>query len=364
MIRVVHVVHSFGTGGLEKGIATLVDRATPGFAHAVLCLTRSGGSAKLLPPGTRLIELDKRPGHSFRFVVRLARTLRAERPDVVHTRNWGGVDGILAARWARLSRVVHGEHGWTMDDPHGASRKRILARRHTSRWVRSYTCVSKDIERWLTERVRVRAPVRQIYNGVDTARFRPGASRGPIRRELEVAPGAFVTTICSRLDPIKDHPTLFRAIHELRRRRPDAQLWVVGDGPERTALERQSGDGVRFLGERADVPDVLSETDVFVLPSHNEGISNTILEALASGVPVLATARGGNPELVVDGACGYLFAPGRADELTRLLERYATDPELRRTHGAAARRRALERFGVESMVAAYEDLYRGVAACP
>lgn len=362
MIRVVHVVHSFGTGGLEKGIATLVARSSQDLTHTVLCLTRSGGSAQLLPVGTRVIELHKQPGHSLRFVLRLRRALRAERPAVIHTRNWGGLDGVLAARLAGERSVLHGEHGWTMDDPHGASRKRILARRHTSRWVRSYTCVSKDIERWLTERVRVRSPVQQIYNGVDTTRFRPGIANGRIRRELGVAPQAFVVTICSRLDPIKDHPTLFRALDGLRASRPDAEAWVVGDGPERSALERLAIRGVRFLGERHDVPEILSETDVFVLPSHNEGISNTILEALASGVPVVATARGGNPELVVDGECGQLFTPGRADELRGLLERYAANGELRRAHGAAARRRALERFGIEDMVAAYEELYRRVAA--
>jgi len=364
VIRIVHVVHSFGTGGLEKGIATLVDRAAPEFAHTVLCLTRSGPSAKLLPAGTRVLELDKRPGHSLRFVLRLARVLCSERPEVVHTRNWGGLDGVLAARLARRRGVVHGEHGWGIDDPHGADRKRILARRLTSRWVRAYTCVSQDIERWLVDRVRVRAPVRQIYNGVDAARFRPGASVGRIRRDLGLPERAFVVTICGRLDPIKDHPTLFRAVRELRNRRPEVQLWVVGDGPERATLDGQAGDGIRLLGERADVPEILAETDVFALTSHNEGISNTILEAMAAGLPVVATRRGGNPELVLDGECGYLFTPGRSDEVAGLLERYARDPAMRRAHGEAARRRVVGRFGIQQMVERYEDVYRRVAALP
>jgi len=364
VIRVVHVVHSFGTGGLEKGIATLVDRAGPEFAHTVLCLSRSGASAELLPAGTPVLELDKRPGHSLRFVLRLARVLRSAHPEVVHTRNWGGLDGILAARLARLRGLVHGEHGWGMDDPHGTDRKRILARRHTSRWVRAFTCVSQDIERWLVDRVRVRAPVRQIYNGVDAARFRPGASGGRIRRDLGLDERAFIVTICSRLDPIKDHPTLFRAIGLLRSRHPEARLWVVGEGPERAALEPQAGEGIRFLGERTDVPEILAETDVFALTSRNEGISNTILEAMAAGLPVVATRCGGNPELVLDGESGCLFAPGRSDELAGLLERYAGDPALRRAHGEAARQRVLARFGIQQMVEQYEDLYRRVAACP
>jgi len=360
VIRVVHVVHSFGTGGLEKGIATLVDRAASDLGHTVLCLTRSGESEKLLPPGTRVFSLDKRPGNSLRFVLRLARILRSERPDVVHTRNWGGMDGILAARLARLPAVLHGEHGWGMDDPDGANRKRILARRFTSRCVRGYTCVSQDIERWLLERVRVRAPVRQIYNGVDAARFRPGRSDGRIRRGIGIPDRAFVVTICGRLDPIKDHETLFRALRELRRRHPESHLLVVGDGPERRALERQAGEGVWLLGERADVPQILAETDVFVLPSLNEGISNTILEAMAAGVPVVASRCGGNPELVVDGECGCLFTPGRDDEIVGALERYASDTPLRRAHGESGRRRAIAHFGIEQMVERYEDVYRRV----
>ena len=360
--RIVHVVHSFGIGGMEKGIATLVTHASPDVEHAIVCLARSGASTALLPRGTSVIELGKADGHSTRFLFRLARELRRLAPDVVHTRNWGGLDGVLAARIARLRNVVHGEHGWGMDDPQGTRLRRIVARRLMSRWMREATCVSQQLRRWLETTVKIRVPVTQIYNGVDTTRYRPEAGDGTVRAELGVPEDAFVVVICSRLDPIKDHPTLFRAMELLRSARDDTFLLVVGDGPERDRLEREAGSGVRFLGSRSDVPAILAESDVFALSSLNEGISNTVLEAMAAGLPVVATEVGGNPELVADGVNGTLFRPGDHASLARVLESYRDDRTLRERHGTAGRGRAESEFSVDAMVDGYESVYRRAAS--
>jgi sugar transferase (PEP-CTERM/EpsH1 system associated) len=361
-VHVVHVLYSFGTGGLEKGIATVVRGASPGFAHTVVCLTESGASERLLPPDTRVIELRKAPGNSPRFLWRLSRVLRQLAPQVVHTRNWSGIDGILAARLAGLPGVVHGEHGWGMDDPEGASPRRLRVRRFAQRWVREYTCVSQAMVRWLHEDVGVRRPVTQIYNGIDAARYRPGPEGAALRRELGIAPKAFVSGVVGRLDPIKDHVTLFRAFSRVRAADPEARLLVAGDGPERARLESEAGEGVVFLGDRRDVPELLRALDVFVLPSRNEGISNTILEAMATGLPVVASRVGGNPELVEDGATGALVPPGDARALAAALERYRAQPEAGQAHGEAGRARVLERFAVNRMVASYEAVWTRVGA--
>ncbi len=359
-VRVVHVLYSFGTGGLEKGIATVIRHGAPAFEHVIACLSRSGGSERLLPPGTPVVELHKAPGNSVLFLWRLMRALRGLRPDVIHTRNWSGVDGIIAARLAGIRNVVHGEHGWEMQDPSGAHPRRLRVRRLLSRWVRQYTCVSKAIERWLRDEVGVRRPVTQIYNGVDTGVFRPGPG-GRVRSELGLPADAFVAGIVGRLDPIKDHPTLFRAFSRLRESVPEARLLVVGDGPERERLEREAGEGVVFLGDRTDVPEVLRALDVFVLCSRNEGISNTILEAMATGLPVVATGVGGNPELVMPGRTGTLVPPGDPEALCAALGRYAGAPRLARAHGEAGRARAASGFSVEAMVSAYEGVWRAVS---
>lgn len=359
-MRVAHVLHSFDTGGLEKGVATVIRHAAPGFEHAVVCLSRSGATAQLLPRGTPVVELGKPPGHSPAYFWRLSRALAKLRPDVIHTRNWGGVDGIVAARLAGLRAVVHGEHGWGIDDPQGLDRRRIRARRFVSRWVREYTCVSAQMATWLRETVGLTRPLTQIYNGVDTERYKPGAGRAAVRAALGVPAEAFLVGIAGRLDPIKDHPTLFAAFERLRDHEPDARLLVIGDGPERARLVALAGRGVTFLGERHDVPELLSALDAFVLCSLNEGISNTILEAMAAAVPVVATRVGGNPELVEDGICGTLVPPREPAALAGALRAYCTRPKLRSAHGAAARERAVERFGIEAMVRAYEGVWRRV----
>jgi sugar transferase (PEP-CTERM/EpsH1 system associated) len=360
-IRVVHVVHSFETGGLEKGVATLASHASPDIQHIVLCLTRSGDSYRLLPPGTPLIELCKRPGHSLRFIFKLSRRLRELEPDVVHTRNWPGMDGILAARLAGIRNVVHGEHGWGVEDTYGRNRRRVMVRRALSHWVREYTCVSRQMIRWLRDEIRIVKPVTQIYNGVDTEAYRPDVDGARVRVDLGIAQDAFVVGVVGRLDPIKNHAVLFEAFAGVRESVPDAVLLVIGDGPESERLSRAAGTGVRLLGNRNDLPQLLGALDVFVLPSLNEGISNTILEAMAAALPVVATGVGGTPELIGDGSTGTLVPAGDAEAIRTALQRYHASRERRREHGEAARRKVVAEFSIDRMTGAYETVWRRVA---
>ena len=360
-IRVAHVLYSFHTGGMEKGVATLASHASPDLDHAIVCMGRSGAASRLLPQTTRVIELDKPPGHSLRFVSKLAGCLRMLAPDVVHTRNWGGMDGVVAARLAGIRKVVHGEHGWGMGDPFGADSKRILTRRILAMGVREFTCVSKAMIGWLRDSVKIRKPITQIYNGVDTDVYRPGPPASSVREDLGLTEGSLVLGTVGRLDPIKDHPSLFRAFAELRPVFPDLTLLVVGNGPEYDRLRQLSGPGIRVLGDRHDVRDLLRLIDVFVLSSINEGISNTILEAMAAGRPIVATRVGGNPELVCDGETGRLVQPKDPSALAAAVAEYLSSPDLRRRHGHAAREAALGRFSIPAMVASYEGIYRRLA---
>jgi len=217
------------------------------------------------------------------------------------------------------------------------------------------------MEVWLRETIGVKKPITQIYNGVDADFFSPSNGVRKIRGELDIPPGAFLMGIVGRLDPIKNHETLFRAFGTLRERLPDVHLLVIGDGPERKRLEALAGDGVFFLGNRLDVPEILRTLDVFVLSSRNEGISKTILEAMATAVPVVATHVGGNPELVEHGRTGFLVEPGDFQAMASAILRYADNPELRIAHGQTGRKRVLENFTIEKMVRSYEEVYRRVA---
>ena len=359
-IRVVHVLQSFGTGGMEKGVATLVRNASSIFEHIIICLTQSGEMARLLPHGTKIIELHKPKGNSIQFLRHFAKTLRKLNPDVVHTRNWAGTDGIIADRFAGVRSVVHSEHGFGSDNPAGKVARRIYLHRCLSPWVREYICVSKPLKRWLQQQVKIRKPVTQIYNGVDTEIYHPGQGI-QARQKLGISSTAFVVGIVASLYPIKDHKTLIRSFNAVRQQAPMSVLLIIGDGKERSRLEALAGPGVFFLGNRNDVPMLMRTLDVFVLSSVNEGISNTILEAMATGLPVVASNVGGNPELTEDDITGRLFPAGDHDTLTSIWLNYFKSPALRLRHGRQGREKVVSQFSIKSMVESYEKIWMRVA---
>jgi sugar transferase (PEP-CTERM/EpsH1 system associated) len=286
----------------------------------------------------------------------------------VHTRNLGGLDALLPSWLAGVPRRVHSEHGWDVDNLTGQAWKPALLRRLHSPLVDRYVVVSKDLERFLQQKIGIRPDrITQIYNGVDTERFLPG----PPDRDIGWPPGfegegVLRFGIVGRIQPVKDHATLLRSIALLMARQPAlrarARLVIVGDGPlvaELRDLAQTLGiaDIVWLPGSSDRVPQWLRSLDVFVLASQNEGISNTILEAMASGLPVVASRVGGNVELVAEGRTGLLVAPGNVEQLAGALARYATDETLRREHGQAARRLALERFSLAAMMGSYQAVY-------
>lgn len=359
-LKVVHVVHSFGIGGMEKGVATLIRHASEDIEHSIVCLTKSGGTARQLPAGTEVAELGKMPGNSIYFVLRLAKVLKGLHPHVVHTRNWAGTDGILASRLAGISSIVHSEHGFGGENPVGENKKRIRIYRLLSHFVKEYICVSKPLEAWLKEVVRVHKQVNQIYNGVDIECYKPGFD-GSLRQELGIRSQSFVIGIIASLYPIKDHATLIRAFNKLRQSEPNAYLLIVGDGEERDRLKGLAKEGVLFLGNRNDIPRILHTLDVFVLCSLNEGISNTILEAMATGLPVIASNVGGNPDLISDGINGWLFPAGSVETLADLMNAYIHSPDTRQMHGERGRDAAVKYYNISSMVRGYETVWRRVS---
>lgn len=356
-IKVLHILHSFGIGGLEKGVAMLINNASPEFEHEILCLTQSGDSSKLIPANTKIYEMHKPKGNSISFIWQLAGMIRRIKPDVTHTRNWCGMDGVIAARLAGCNKIIHGEHGWSMDDPQGDKNRRKLARRWLSLGIKELTAVSQQIKNWLENEVQVFPPVSQIYNGVESSTAFDLPVNSGLRQELGLFDSAMLVGTVGRLDPIKDHSGLIRAFQEVRLHVPASHLVIIGEGPERKNLEILQTDGIHLLGMRTDVNAILQQLDLFVLPSLNEGISNTILEAMAAGLPVVATAVGGTPELLRHGKNGLLVAPRDYTALSQALKRYLNDQQLRAVHGKLNRCLADEKFSIRAMVAGYEDVW-------
>lgn len=367
---IVHVIHQLHMGGLENGVVNLINRLPQErFRHVLICIESIDPefARRIERNDVEMIALHRSQIGVWRLRLQLFLLLRRFRPDVVHSRNLSGLDALLPARLAGL-RTVHSEHGFDMSDLHGRAGKLALLRRLHAPLVNRYICVSLDLGRVMREHWGIAGSrIRQIYNGVDTARFRPAEPR---RHELLPqalqGEGLFVVGTVGRVQPVKDQATLLRAFALVLQRRPEwrsrLRLALIGDGSElaglnRLAVELNIASQAWFSGARSDVADLMQVLDLFVLPSLNEGISNTLLEAMASGVPLLATAVGGNVELVQEGVIGATFAPGDAQALSAMIENYAGDAALRARHGSAARQRALQQFSLAAMMAAYQDVY-------
>jgi sugar transferase (PEP-CTERM/EpsH1 system associated) len=364
--RIVQVIPSLRAGGLENVAIRLMDYLVSRAEQAVVTPAGSGPLAGRIPAGVAVFPLGETHRPDRWNALRMARLFRRLRPDIVHTRNWTCIDAIVGARLAGVPVVIHGEHGREAADPEGRNQRRKQVRRMLSPFVTEFVTVSRDLARWLVEQVRVPArKVRTIYNGVDTERFAPG-DRAAARQALGIPGDWAVAGTIGRLDPVKDQAGLIRAFAQTTNAGKSA-LVIAGDGPSRGHLEAVIkelgvGDRVRLLGERDDVPAILHALDVFVLPSLGEGISNAILEAMATGLPVIATRVGGNGELVRDGITGRLIEPRRPEVLAEALTGYLGDPVRARSHGAAGRERAVGEFGLERMLAGYAALYRQYAA--
>ena len=362
---IAHVVKSLATGGLENGVVNLVNATHESFEHVIVCLTTSGPLESRLRAGVRVVTLNKQAGREIVSLAKLARTLRQLRPDVVHSRNWPTIDTVIAARLARVPVVVHGEHGREADDPDGRNAGRNRVRRLLHPFLNRFICVSHDLRRWLIEQVRIPASkVVTIHNGVDVTRF-TGADRDAARADLGLDASDVVVGTVGRLDPVKGHAYLVQAFADVARRHPESRLVVTGDGPLRGELDHLVDtlglrDRTRLLGERRDVPAILAALDVFVLPSVAEGISNTLLEAMATGLPVVVTRVGGNPELIQAETIGLLVPARQPASLAAAIARYVDDPHLRQLDGKNARQRAVERFSLARMADNYTAVYAGL----
>ncbi|MES1981078.1 MAG: TIGR03088 family PEP-CTERM/XrtA system glycosyltransferase [Pseudomonadota bacterium] len=367
---IVHVIHRLGVGGLENGMVNLINHMPPErYRHAIVCLQGYTDFRKRLRrDDVDIYDMEKRAGNDVGLYLRMYRIFRRLRPAIVHTRNLSALESQVVAALAGVPGRVHGEHGRDIYDLYGKNWKYNLLRKMVRPLVGHYIAVSKDLQGWLIDTIGA-APARtsQIYNGVDNIRFNIADTALPLSAPPEFfGPENIVFGSVGRMAPVKDYPTLVRAFLKLLELAPTLRdrlrLLIVGEGESRAeceALLRQHGAEqlAWFPGERADIPAMMAAMDIFVLPSLGEGISNTILEAMASGLPVIATEVGGNLELVQAGATGFLAAPAAPDQMADLMLRYATSPELRRSHGINARNIIDRQFSMDAMTQGYLSVY-------
>lgn len=357
-IQVGHVLLSLRAGGLENGVVNVInglDRRE--FLSTVCCLQSSGEFARrITDERCQVLEFGLRPGNDPRLVWRLARAFETLRLDIVHTRNAEAFFyGALAARLARVP-VVHSEHGRVFPEKW----HRALLQRWLLRGTARAFAVSRQLAEQLVAEIGVPpGSFKVIYNGVDTAKFAVAARHGRREARDDILIGSV-----GRLAAVKNYQLLLQAVARLPQDLP-WRLVLIGDGPERESLQQtigQLGIGARvsLLGHRDDVAELLGDLDIFVLPSVSEGMSNTLLEAMAAGVAVVASDVGGNREIIEAGRSGLLFAPGDPQAAVQAIRQVASDAQLRGRLASAGAQRAATTFSLRAMLSAYEDLYRSV----
>ncbi len=367
---VLHVVYRFDTGGLENGVVNLINHMpSHAYRHAVLALTEvTEFRQRIQRSDVEFISLCKPPGHGVWQYPKLFKLLRQLRPAIVHSRNLAALE-VQAPAWAaRVPVRIHGEHGRDVGDLDGSNVTYQRVRRCYTPFVHHYMALSRDLAGYLVQKVHVPPEgITQAYNGVDADRFYP-APGGPAHIAacpFDPSQHWLVGTV-GRMQTVKDQVSLAQAFVQALGLAPQLRsrlrLVMVGEGPlrdqARAVLEASGVASLAWLpGERSDVPEIMRGLHAFALPSLAEGISNTVLEAMASALPVVATTVGGNADLVVHGQTGYLVPPARPQAMAARMVELASQPQQARNMGHAGRQRVQSAFSMQAMVATYQAVY-------
>ena len=372
-----HVVDNLGKGGLENGLVNLINGLDPArFEHVVYTMRQLGPNADRLPESVRVICLGKQDADFPVQLPRLVRDIRRVDPHIVHSRNWAGVEAVAAAHWVRSCAAVHSEHGLETSAQAREPRRRAWFRRLAYELADRVLAVSYQLRDLHAARTGFSARrIEVIHNGVDGGRFFPNpAVRARMRVEMGIADDEFCIGCVGNLLPVKDHMTVLRAVGRAAGVWQRWRLVIAGEGSERPKLEAFL-DGhpdwkarVSLPGISDRIPELLNAMDTYVLPSLSEGISNSLLEAMSAGLPVIATNTGGNPEVVADGESGLLFPVGDFSTLAEKLILLEGNREFRATLAERARARVRDEFSIDSMIRNYARLYeslgRRTAAAP
>ena len=355
---VVHLTYSFNVGGLERVIVNLIQNSRRDNVRHVI-ITQTPGQALAAQAGDDVdfYCLDKQPGNDIRSHLRLYRLLRRLKPDVLHTYNFGTFEYQLVAWLARVPVRIHAEHGRDGEYDERVRQRRTLVRKLVLPFVNHFVVVSPDLHQWAQDSLQLRPPKLQfVYNGIDTVAF-------ACNRQIDPAqPFTFIAV--GRLAEVKNHLLLIDAFARLQTQVPQqARLQIVGDGPMREALanhitQLNLQQDVTLLGNRDDIPRLMCDADAFVLSSNYEAMPMTALEAMASGLPVIATDVGGVSNIVRHNVTGLLVPASDPEALANAMQQV-----MARTNDIIAMARrgqqvTNETYSADAMKRHYLQLYR------
>jgi sugar transferase (PEP-CTERM/EpsH1 system associated) len=359
-VHVVHIVFNFSTGGLENGLVNIINHLPKEeFKHTIICLKNYDKTffERIKNTETTIHALNKPSGKSIRYFIHLFKLLKTIKPDIVHTRNLTSLECQIVAFLAGVKRRIHGEHGW--DSPQAKNHNKSKKIRKLFRFfVGRYVALSLEGCLYLQNEINIKKEkISHICNGVDIKRFQPMVNtRSKIQLE--------VLTV-GRLATVKNQILLLKGLANALKQNKNINVTIVGEGACRHQLQEfinthHLQGHCQLLGDRTDIPTLMQKADVFVLPSLAEGISNTILEAMATGLPIIATNVGGNPELVFLNENGKLFDSNSPEELSQIMLEYLSNDELIKAHGSSSRGMAVNQFSINTMAEKYKELYLNI----
>ncbi len=363
--RILHIVLSMETGGLENGIVNIINYSNNDkFEMDILCL-RAGGEliSRITNPSSH-VYFDDNDSHSlFNAIKKVYLHCQQYDYDIIHSH---GYTTMLAAyvggTLAKSPCIINGEHGTL----YFSSLKKRLLQKFLFKKMRINLTVSESLKEQICQVFSTSSKYfKTIINGVDIDKFTPTAINNDLASELKISPNTVVVGAVGRLVKVKNYDSLLRAMKLVLQNNTKALLIIAGDGPEREKLEnltRQLNieNDVIFLGRKDNIHELMNMFNIFVLPSYYEGLSNTLLEAMACGVPVVASDVGGNKELVNTGSTGYLYPSNDSELLADNLLSLIGDIRKRRQFGKNARHDIEKNYSIQRMVNNYEETYQGL----
>ncbi len=360
--KVAHVTFDMRIGGAEQVIANLIENTNHKYILSIICLEQPTGpfGRNLIEKGYQIISFNRKPGFDFSLVRHIRNYIIDNNIDILHCHQYTPyVYGLFASAFTS-TKIIFTEHGRFYPDKKKI--KRVLFNPVLSLLTDSVTAISSATRDALVEYENFsRKKIMVVYNGIDDAMYTTPSDTN-VRQSLGIKPEDFVLGTVARLDPIKNHKMMIKSLGIVRKSYPNTFLVLVGDGQERKNLESfvsslGLSSHVIFTGFKEDIHNYLKAIDIFLLTSFSEGTAMTLLEAMASSLPCIATNVGGNPEIVRNGETGFIVPNDDCKLLTDKICLLLQDEDLLNKMGNAGRRRFKEKFSVEQMVSAYEKVY-------
>ena len=369
MIKVLQIIESLEAGGAEKVVVDLINNMPSNIASTICCLKKSGVMAEQIEGTSHVYELNAKKGNDLGVIFKLIKIIKLEQPDIIHAHNWNTFcESIISAKLSGSKKVIntiHGHHFVYSKDLAGQIKKKIrhLVEKWLSLWSYRICCVSKNIFDYIKREIKIQDEKLQIIiNGVNT-KYKPTTSKNDLLKELGLKGSESIITYVGRLMPVKNLECLLKGISLAAEECPNIHLLLIGDGIMKEKLLELSAElnierVVSFLGHKHNARDYTFISQLFVLPSFYEGTSIALLEAMAAGLPAIASEVGGNKATIIDHHSGFLFDPDNPKQLSELIIKLCKDKSSRRQMGLNAKNRIEDEYSISNVVRKYLKLYK------